>query len=66
MGHLTFGEIQRRARAIGLVMSRQGMAIRLRHRNPDASEYDWTGLDAAGALRIVEALERDQDSGKGA
>lgn len=65
MCHLTFGEIQRRATAAGLVMSRRGVLIHLRMRGDEASLGPWTGLDATGALRIVEAVEHGRDPDKG-
>lgn len=58
MRDLTFGQIQRRATAAGLVMSRRGLGIHLRYRDGRASDPAWTGLNAAGALSVVEMVER--------
>lgn len=56
MSYLTFGDIQRRARAAGLVMSRRGVAIHLRYRDERANPRTWSGLDAAQAAEVVAEI----------
>ena len=64
MPYLTFGTIQRRATAAGLVMSRQGVTIHLRYRNASASARTWSNLDAQQASDIVTAIAQpDERSG---
>lgn len=56
MSDLTFGNVQRRATAAGLVMSRRGVAIHLRYRDEQANPRTWSGLDASQALEVVSQV----------
>lgn len=55
MPYVTFRDVQRRAAATGLVMSRRDDGIHLRFRDPTVSEQTWSGLGALDALDIVDA-----------
>jgi len=56
MPYFTFGQVQRRATAVGLVMSRKGVDIHLRYRDPESGDESWSGLDARQASHIIDMI----------
>lgn len=64
MSDILFGEAQRRAKRVGLVMSRRNGAIDLRFRDPSLGNQTWSGLTHDAALEIIYGLsEESRQSG---
>ena len=61
MRYLTYGEVQKRAMAAGLVMSRSRMdcTIALRWRDPARGRKEWSKLGIHQADEIIRSIERD-------
>jgi len=59
MSHLTYGDVHHRANALGLIMSRDRMTLRisLRYRDPSRGRQEWRGKTLYDVLAIIEQLE---------
>jgi len=61
MTHLTYGDVHHRANALGLIMSRDRVTLRisLRYRDPSRGRQEWRGKTLYDVLAIVEQLETE-------
>lgn len=56
MSHVVFGQVQRRAREVGLVMSRRHDGVHLRFRDAGQGSRTWSRLRVEDAWAVVQSL----------
>lgn len=59
MTYLTYGDVHHRANALGLIMSRDRMTLRisLRYRDPASGRQEWRNMTLQEVLAVIESME---------
>lgn len=59
MTYLTYGDVHHRANALGLIMSRDRMTLRisLRYRDPANGRQVWRNMTLQEVLTVIESME---------
>lgn len=59
MTYLTYGDVHHRANALGLIMSRDRLTLRisLRYRDPARGRQEWRNMTLQEVLAVIESME---------